>query len=219
MQIKAFFVDFYGTIVHEDDKVVEKILQIVSETGATGKPSEVDDYWRNDILSLFRNSYGSSFKTQRVIEKESLGHTLSHFNSKANLDELCEMMNLHKVKPPIFDDSIPFFINSPLPIYIVSNIDTSDIYQAVSHHNLHPVDIFTSEDAKSYKPRTELFNLALQKSGLNSGEILHIGDSISNDVEGAAKAGIKALWLNRLRRPVPNGLTSIYSLEEAFDFL
>ncbi|MCR5803674.1 MAG: HAD family hydrolase [Clostridia bacterium] len=219
MGFKALFVDFYGTIVHEDDKVVEKILQTVCKTGTTDNLIEVDNYWRNEILSLFENSHGELFKTQRVIEKESLGRTLKHFNSKADLSELCEMMNSHKIKPPIFDDSISFFTNSPLPIYIVSNIDTSDIYQAITYHDLHPVDVFTSEDAKSYKPRLELFNLALQKTGLNGCEILHIGDSIANDVIGASKAGIRALWLNRLKNPVPDGVTSICNLEDTFGFL
>ena len=31
--IKAFFLDFYGTVVHEDGEVVKKISQLIYETG------------------------------------------------------------------------------------------------------------------------------------------------------------------------------------------
>ena len=96
-----------------------------------------------------------------------------------------------------------FFERSPYPIYIVSTIETADIEPAVSHHRLRPAGVFTSEDARSYKPRRELFDLALRRTGLQPGEVWHIGDSFSSDVRGAAAVGIPAVWLNRRGKPAP----------------
>ena len=62
--------------------------------------------------------------------------------------------------------------------------------------------------------RPELFRLALAETGLAPGEVVHIGDSLSSDVGGAAPLGISALWLNRNSRPVPAGVRSISSLAE-----
>lgn len=42
--IKAFFLDFYGTVVHEDGEVVKKISQLIYETGKAESPSEVDSF-------------------------------------------------------------------------------------------------------------------------------------------------------------------------------
>ena len=123
----------------------------------------------------------------------------------------------HWVKPPIFEDSKEFFEKSTLPIYIVSNIDTADIMQAIDYHGLKPAGVFTSEDAGSYKPRQELFELALQKTGLKPDEVIHIGDSISSDVKGASALGINTLWLNRFGKNVPDGVKSIASLPEALE--
>ena len=47
--------------------------------------------------------------------------------------------------------------------------------------------------------------------------VIHIGDSISSDVHGAAKVGIRALWLNRFGKSIPEGVESITRLSEAFD--
>ena len=79
--------------------------------------------------------------------------------------------------------------------------------------------VFTSEDARSYKPRAELFELALKASGLRSDEVIHIGDSVSSDVKGAAALGIKALWLNRFGKQNPEGVESISKLTEAFGYI
>ena len=212
MSIKAFFVDFYGTVVHEDGEVIKKITKIICETGKGENPSDIDFFWWKDFQTMFMNSYGDSFETQRMLEEKSLVHTLVQFNSNANAKELSEMMFAHWVKPPIFEDSREFFEKSNLPIYIVSNIDTADILQAISYHNLHPAGVFTSEDAKSYKPRKELFELALKRTGLKADEVIHIGDSVSSDVNGAAGVGIRALWLNRSGKNVPQGVESISSL-------
>ena len=90
--------------------------------------------------------------------------------------------------------------------------------QAIDYHGLKPAGVFTSEDARSYKPRKELFELALQKTGLKPDEVIHIGDSISSDVKGASELGINALWLNRFGKNIPDGVSSISSLPEALGF-
>ena len=131
--IKAFFVDFYGTIVHEDGEVIKEITKIICDTGKVEDPSEVDGFWWKDFQSMFMNSHGETFETQRALEEKSLVHTLEKFSSSANAKELSEKMFAHWVKPPIFDDSHEFFDKSPIPIYIVSNIDTADILQAIAY--------------------------------------------------------------------------------------
>ena len=217
--VKAFFLDFYGTVVHEDGEVVKKISQLIYETGKADSPSEVDSFWWKDFQNLFNNSYGNRFETQRVLEKKSIKHTLEKFASNENIDRLSNYMFEHWVKPPIFEESKKFFEVSPLPIYIVSNIDTNDILRAVEFHQLSPSGIFTSEDAKAYKPRKELFELALNTTGLRADEVIHIGDSLSSDVKGASSVGIKAIWLNRFNKKNLCGVDSITDLLEALDKL
>ena len=216
--IKAFFVDFYGTVVHEDGEVIKKITQIIFDTGNAEDKGEIGSFWWLDFQDMFLNSFGDTFETQRTLEERSLVHTLEKFGSDSDPKELSEMMFAHWVEPPIFEDSKEFFEKSTLPIYIVSNIDTADIMQAIDYHGLKPAGVFTSEDAGSYKPRKELFELALQRTGLNPDEVIHIGDSISSDVKGASAVGINTLWLNRFGKSVPDGVNSITSLPEALGF-
>ncbi|MBO7449674.1 MAG: HAD family hydrolase [Clostridiales bacterium] len=216
--IKAFFVDFYGTVVHEDGEVIKKITQIISDTSNAEDKGEIGYFWWTDFQKMFLVSYGDNFETQRALEKRSLEHTLEKFGSSADAEILSNMMFDHWVKPPIFEESKEFFESSTLPIYIVSNIDTSDILKAIEHHGLKPSGVFTSEDARSYKPRRELFELALKATGLKPEEVIHIGDSVSSDVKGASSLNIRALWLNRFGKDIPEGIECITKLTDALAY-
>ena len=122
----------------------------------------------------------------------------------------------HWVKPPIFEESKQFFEMCPVPIYVLSNIDRDDILKAIEYHGLKPDGVFTSEDAKSYKPRKELFELALNSTGLSAEEVVHIGDSLNSDVNGASAVGIGTIWINRCKREVPKGVVAVENLLEIF---
>ncbi|OQA58143.1 MAG: (S)-2-haloacid dehalogenase 4A [Candidatus Omnitrophica bacterium ADurb.Bin277] len=50
------------------------------------------------------------------------------------------------------------------------------------------------------KPDPRIFFEALRLSGVKAGEAVHVGDSLEDDVHGAARVGIKAIWLDRSGR-------------------
>lgn len=105
----------------------------------------------------------------------------------------------------------------PVPIYVVSNIDRDDVIKAIAYHGLKPAGVFTSEDARSYKPRAEIFEMALKKVNLQPDEVVHIGDSLSSDIKGANALGINTVWINRGGKVVPEGVVAVKNLLEIFE--
>lgn len=105
----------------------------------------------------------------------------------------------------------------PVPIYIVSNIDRDDVIKAIAYHGLKSAGVFTSEDARSYKPRAEIFEMALKKVNLQPDEVVHIGDSLSSDIKGASALGINTVWINRGGKVVPEGVVAVKNLLEIFE--
>lgn len=215
--IKAVFIDFYGTVVHEDGEVIKQVSQEIYSTGKVTDKSEIGTYWWNEFQKAFNSAYEDSFETQRKLEYESLKKTIEYFNSTANAKELSDLMFAHWIKPPIFEESKQFFEMCPVPIYVVSNIDRDDVLKAIEYHGLKPNGIFTSEDAKSYKPRKELFQFALNSIGLSAEQVVHIGDSLSSDIKGTSAVGINAIWINRSKREIPNGVTAVENLLEVYN--
>ena len=51
--------------------------------------------------------------------------------------------------------------------------------------------------AQAAKPAPKIFHLALEKHVMDPDEALHVGDSLRDDVEGATKAGLHAVLLDR----------------------
>lgn len=214
--LKAMFADFYGTLVYEDGEVIEKVSQEIFDTGVVEEKSQIGAYWWQEFQSAFLAAHGDTFRTQRELEYRSLAKTIAHFKSSADTVALSKMMFAYWRRPPIFEESKSFLDAAPVPVYIVSNIDREDILAAVEFHGLKPAGIFTSEDAKAYKPRKELFEHALKATGLRTDQVIHIGDSLSSDIKGATALGISGVWVNRSRREVPEGVLSVSNLMEVY---
>ncbi len=59
-------------------------------------------------------------------------------------------------------------------------------------------------DAGVMKPEPGIFHMACGAMKLAPGEVLHIGDDWSMDVEGARGAGLQAAWVDRQGRDLPD---------------
>ena len=74
----------------------------------------------------------------------------------------------------------------------------------------------TTGSAGVSKPHPRIFQLALAQAGVRPTEVMHIGDSIAADVEGARGAGIEAILVQRTPGPqAPDGVRVVASLAEA----
>lgn len=204
MKYKTFFLDFYGTLVHEDGVVIDRICQDITLSSAIkSSPKEIGLFWWHNFTALCENSYGPAYKTQRELELTSIKNTISHFQSSADPVSLSDLLYHCWQHPPIFEESLSFLAQCVVPTYVVSNIDKQDIQMASAHHNFKFNGIVTSEDSRSYKPRPEIFLLALERYGLSPDKVLHIGDSYSVDVDGGNRVGIDTVWLNRKNKEIP----------------
>ena len=202
--IEAVLLDFYGTLVHEDDVVVDRICTAIGRSADSAPPpQEVRRYWSTVFAAAIEDSHGPRFRTQRDLETESLARTIQHFGAEERAEELSEALFAHWERPPIFADGLTFLAGIDLPVIVVSNIDRRDIARAIDHHRLDVDAVLTSEDVRAYKPRPELFVAGLQAAGVAPDRALHVGDSLTGDVAGAIELGIPVAWVNRKDRPSP----------------
>lgn len=72
-------------------------------------------------------------------------------------------------------------------------------------HWFHDPYILISEEAGMSKPDPEIFHTAERQMGCSKNEAWYVGDSFADDVTGASRAGWKTVWMNRRRRPLPEG--------------
>ena len=71
--------------------------------------------------------------------------------------------------------------------------------------------VVTSAEVGAAKPHPAVFAAALASAGVGPDEALHVGDSVENDLEGAAAAGVRAVLVAREGEP-PAGVGAVRSL-------
>ncbi len=216
--VDAVLLDFYGTVVHEDDVVIHQICSTISESATVqATPREIGSYLWAVFSDAFKRSYGDDFQTQRHLELASLVQTVENFGADCDAEELSHPLFAYWERPPIFDDAIHFLDSVDIPVVVVSNIDRCDIETAIDHHGLAFEHVITSEDVRSYKPRPELFVAGLAAASCPADRALHVGDSLTSDVAGAHELGIPVAWVNRAGRPSPETAGPTYEVPSLAD--
>jgi putative hydrolase of the HAD superfamily len=80
-----------------------------------------------------------------------------------------------------------------------------------------------ARDVGRLKPDPRIFELLLERAGLAPAEALHVGDDAEADVEGARRAGLTPVWINRRGAQWPAGESppplTVRSLTELADLL
>lgn len=202
MAFRAVLLDFYGTLVEEDDAVIARIVErIASAAGAD--PLEVGRRWSESFAAACASAHGERFRSQREIELETLHALLDELGAPLDAGALSEHLFRYWTAPEPRPGAARFLDALVLPACVVSNIDTADIERALERLGWSFDALVTSESCRAYKPRPEMFDAALASLGCARDEVLHVGDSLGSDVAGAGRLGIATAWVNRRGRPLP----------------
>ena len=59
--------------------------------------------------------------------------------------------------------------------------------------------VIFAQDVQVEKPDRRIFEITAARAGCELAQLLHVGDSLENDVAGAKEAGAYSVWLNRER--------------------
>ena len=86
---------------------------------------------------------------------------------------------------------------SGLLVGLVTNGQHALQYAKLAHTGLEYVfdEIIVSGDVGVEKPDREIFDLACEKLGLDPREAVYVGDNRRNDIDGAAGAGMRTVWI------------------------
>jgi putative hydrolase of the HAD superfamily len=103
-------------------------------------------------------------------------------------------------------------------VAIVSNNLLDEQQEKLRVFGLDPyVDaLVVSEEVGVSKPDPRIFQTALARLGSVAADAVMVGDSWHTDIEGARAAGIRAVWFNPGRLPLPAGgaaVSQLYDLE------
>lgn len=204
-QFAAILLGFYGTVVGEDDAAIRQICRQVVAASPLSTAAQVGSWWARAFRALCAASprAGVSSAAGARTPLPAAGTRAGRGQPRRRGPEPAHVRVLDT--PGALAREQAGARARPVPICLVSNIDTADLQQALAHVGLSFAAIVTSEDCRAYKPHPAPFERALSLLGLPPSHALHVGDSWGSDMVGAQAAGIPVLSINRRQRPIPDG--------------
>lgn len=130
---------------------------------------------------------------------EEAGEDRSHAQLVCNEGErqMVETEDWFELYPDVLP-AINLLVKQQLPVFVLSNWDLSLYRILESKVRPSPFRIVIASLAEGFeKPDPRIFNVLSSRANLEPSQILHIGDSWRDDIEGALNAGLHAGFIDR----------------------
>jgi 2-haloacid dehalogenase/putative hydrolase of the HAD superfamily len=201
MELDGIFLDLYGTLTAGDRQAVESVCEsIVADSKLPISAYELSVTWGERFFNALDFCNGDGFLTLFDVEIKTLRETLQSLGVQIDPERYTLQLQKYWRDPPLQPEIPEFLKTVAYPICIVSNADREDADSVLKKHDIRVEAMVTSEDARSYKPDRQIFEMALKQTGWRRERVMHVGDSLHSDIGGAIVAGLKNGWVNRAHR-------------------
>ena len=213
-KVKAIFIDYTGTMVREDEPYTKELVKYFILHSDLKDPKKVLEIVWSKVKELEAVSFGDSYILNDEKVDRILAYCCENHGLRGNLEYMHETWRKIWVYAPLFDDVKPFFERVKEPVYVISNDDLQYLEKSLQLKDLHPAGIISAESVRACKPHRSIFEKALETARVRPDEAVHIGDSVTSDVEPSRQLGITPIYLSRNRDVALEGVRVIRSLDE-----
>ena len=230
---KAVLFDWAYTLVdlvnEEDRTALMRVYDFLE-----GKGFALPDFQK--FYDTYHSLFFGMIKISRPTHREArFDHVLNflliqnniHLDGRARFEDLLKMYyeeiySHRKVYPDIME-TLKALQEAGVRMGIVSNT-TNPGFMKDHEQSLLGLDPFFefsiySSEVPYRKPHSSIFQLALGRLGLNSSDVLFVGDNLNADIAGAQSVGMPAVWLNRKGKASPSEVKPDYEIKSAKELL
>ncbi len=223
--VKAVFFDAGGTLLFPHPSVGEVYARVAGEHGLQAQPDVLNrifhDVWHEKdglVTAVFADE-----KSEKNWWREIVRAVFAPVGKFDDFDVFFDDL-YHQFASPqtwrLFEETHSVLEHFKKKGYIIGMISNWDrrligLCDALDIKKYFDFMLISALYGKA-KPHQDIFGEALRLAGVSPEEALHVGDSLEDDVQGARKAGIRALWLNRHGRDSKhvNDILIIQNLKE-----
>jgi putative hydrolase of the HAD superfamily len=115
-----------------------------------------------------------------------------------------EILPTKKAVFPYTFEILNYLIKKDYTLHLITNgfVHTQTMKLQNSGLDKYFTEMITSEASNSLKPKKEIFDYALQKTGAILRESIMIGDNQDADIAGALNAGMDAIFVNHINETI-----------------
>jgi len=211
---KAIFFDFGGTLMcAESDNVahLHMMKEVIQKYNLPASPEDMVTKYNSFLFTkemtlLDTSPEEKSFTPLRESTKKAFKGVLGEYNIQPSKEDFQWFSKLffenHKKHIKLFPETLLILRElkkTNLHVGIISDIDND--FQDFQFKVFGIGEIFdsitTSEEVQIYKPKTKIFQVALNKAGCQGKESIIVGDSYKKDIVGGKNMGMTTIWINK----------------------
>jgi putative hydrolase of the HAD superfamily len=213
--IRAVLFDFGGTLydyasLERGDR--ECLVALARWSGVDAAEDAVRSAYRAAMRRVFQRYLPERFYFHRDLFRDAVVGMLESFGAAADERHLARYREMvwerHQRDLRLRDgviETLAALRARGLHVGMVSNIDEDQLVHLVEAAALRPLfdSLLSSESAGACKPDPAIFAEALRRARCAPAETLFVGDTLTQDVAGAKRAGMRAvlLWHRDHTRP------------------
>ena len=192
--IKAVIFDLDNTLldfISMKESAVSSAVQAMIEAGLD--LDEKSSYER--IITLYQETGWENQQIFDIFLKEKTGEVDNKYLAAAIVSYRRAREATLRLYPDV-QRTLNVLAKMGLKLAVVSDAPSREAWMRIYYLNLHHVFdlVLTFDDVGERKPSPKGFEMALEKLGIKTDEVLMIGDWPERDVAGASKLGIKTIY-------------------------
>lgn len=194
--MRLILFDGYGTLFDQAMETLFETCQVLVDDLQLEMTREAFlDHWDQYFFPMIREGEFVTFWDAHVI---GLNRVFNDLDVQGKPEDYVKQLFDRFGNVPLFDDVKPTLqVLNGIQTGVVSNADHGHLTSALATNDLDFEVVVSSESARCYKPKPEIFFDALKQFDCVPEDALYVGDSQEDDVVGARRAGLKIAWLNR----------------------
>jgi 2-haloacid dehalogenase len=209
--------DCYGTLIDWESGIISGLRPVLSGHGVNVTDDEILELHAQTEHRLQSTSTRGNYTKYRDVLREEVreaGRWWGFEPQPSEVDSLAD--SLRHWQP--FPDTVEALkaIKERYKLAIISNVDDGLFALTACHLEVEFDWIITAEQAGTYKPSLNNFELALQRIGVAPERLLHTAESLFHDHVPAKKLGLSTVWVHR--RADKEGFGAAPPADAEFDF-
>ena len=210
--LKAIIFDAYGTLFSTGTGSVDAAARILRKAGRDDIDAR-NFYARWKQLHRKHTSMPGEFAIEDEIFRRDLHRLYEEYRIDSDADADVKIMLDTLGKRSAFPETrdVLAVLGRDFTVCIGSTTDTGYLMRDVERSGISIDHVFTSESLREYKPFPGFYRMILDALGIEASEALFVGDSLTDDVDGPQRVGMKACWINR-KHDSPGDIRPDYEL-------
>ena len=231
MATQAVFFDAAGTLIKPTNSVGQSYASIAENYGLRVTPAELFNRFRACFGSAAPLAFpGAAPATISALEqhwwKQLVQRIFEPFGPFDRFDAYFDELFAYFARPASWElypeaiETLRALRERGLELAVVSNFDSRlrNILEGLGAASWFD-GIFISSTVGYAKPDRRIFDFVMKSRQLIATNVLHVGDSVTNDIGGATNAGVKAILVDRKGVHEADTIPRVASLNEILAYL